>query len=204
MNYGIVLKVLGSILIIEALLMVPSYVIALFTHGNDAKAFLITIILTTMIGIILAKRKVRTNKISARDGFAIVTFGWLLASLLGALPLYLPRFTNTYIDALFETVSGFTTTGATILANVEALPRGILFWRSFTHWIGGMGILVFTLALLPALGIQGFQIYKAESWSSGWENSSKTEGYCQDFVRYLYSNYTYSSYIIGSWGYEFV
>jgi trk system potassium uptake protein TrkH len=162
-NYGIVLKVLGSILIIEAMLMVPSYAIALFTHGNDENAFLFTIILTALIGLVLAKRKARTNKISARDGFAIVTFGWLLASLLGALPLYLPGYTNTYIDALFEIVSGFTTTGATILANVEVLPKGVLFWRSFTHWIGGMGILVFTLALLPALGIQGFQIYKAES-----------------------------------------
>jgi trk system potassium uptake protein TrkH len=143
--------------------MVPSYAIALFTHGNDENAFLFTIILTALIGLVLAKRKARTNKISARDGFAIVTFGWLLASLLGALPLYLPGYTNTYIDALFEIVSGFTTTGATILANVEVLPKGVLFWRSFTHWIGGMGILVFTLALLPALGIQGFQIYKAES-----------------------------------------
>lgn len=163
MNYGIVLKVLGSILIIESLLMMPSYFIALYTNGNDKSAFLFTIILSIIIGIALLSKKKVSNKISARDGFAIVTFGWIIASLLGALPLYLPGNTITYIDALFEIVSGFTTTGSTIIANVEVLPMGTLFWRSFTHWIGGMGILVFTLALLPALGIGGFQIYKAES-----------------------------------------
>ncbi len=163
MNYGIVLKVLGIILIIESLLMLPSYIIALVTNGNDATAFLLTIILTATIGILLASKKKVHSRIIARDGFAIVTFGWICASLLGALPLYIAGNTNTYIDALFEIVSGFTTTGSTIMTNVEMLPQGTLFWRSFTHWIGGMGILVFTLALLPTIGIQGFQIFKAES-----------------------------------------
>ena len=163
MNRGMVLKVLGSILIIEALLMIPSYLIALFTNANDKNAFLFTIILTGIIGMILARRKPKTNRISVGDGFAIVSFGWILASILGGLPMYISGYAETYIDALFEIVSGFTTTGSTILAGVEILPKGLLFWRSFSHWIGGMGILVFTLALLPALGIQGFQIYKAES-----------------------------------------
>ncbi len=163
MNYGIVLKVLGFILIVESILMIPSYVIAVFTNGADKNAFLLTILLTFIIGIVLAKRKINNKSISAHDGLAIVSLGWLIASLLGALPLYLPGSTRTYIDALFEIVSGFTTTGATILADVEVLPMGTLFWRSLTHWIGGMGILVFTLALLPALGIGGFQIFKAES-----------------------------------------
>ncbi|TJX15420.1 TrkH family potassium uptake protein [Tissierella creatinini] len=163
MNYGIVLKVLGIILLIESFLMVPSYIISVFTKGNDASAFLFTILLTALIGVVLASRKKVHHRIIARDGFAIVTLGWIFASILGALPLYLAGNTTTYIDALFEIVSGFTTTGSTILANVEILPRGTLFWRSFTHWIGGMGILVFTLALLPSFGIQGFQIFKAES-----------------------------------------
>lgn len=163
MNYGIVLKVLGIILIVESVLMVPSYIISIFTNGYDKNAFLFTIILTFIVGLILSKRRIKDRSISAHDGLAIVSFGWLFASLLGALPLYLPGSTNTYIDALFEIVSGFTTTGATILADIEILPMGTLFWRSLTHWIGGMGILVFTLALLPALGIGGFQIFKAES-----------------------------------------
>lgn len=163
MNYGIVLKVLGFILIVESVLMIPPYTISIYTNGLDKNAFLFTIIVTFILGMVLAKRKVKNNSISARDGLAIVSLGWFFASLFGALPLYLPGSTKTYIDALFEIVSGFTTTGATILADVEVLPMGTLFWRSFTHWIGGMGILVFTLALLPALGIGGFQIFKAES-----------------------------------------
>ena len=163
MNYGIVLRVLGILLIIESFLMVPSLLISLWTKGNDSTAFILGIIITGLIGFILSKKKNYKNQISARDGLAIVSLGWLTASLLGAIPLYISKSTPTYIDAFFEIVSGFTTTGASILSNVEALPMGILFWRSFTQWVGGMGILVFTVALLPALGIGGFQIFKAES-----------------------------------------
>lgn len=163
MNYGIVLRVLGIILIIESALMIPSYLIALYSNQGDEKAFLVTIIITLLVGLIFVRRKKAPMKLNPRDGFAIVTIGWILVSLFGAMPLYISKSTSTFIDAFFEIVSGFTTTGATILSNVEALPNGVLFWRLFTHWIGGMGILVFTLALLPALGISGFQIFKAES-----------------------------------------
>lgn len=163
MNYGIVLEVLGKILAVESLLMVPSLFISLYMKEGDAKAFIITILITGLIGFLLSRNTRYKNTINAKEGLAIVSLGWLLISLLGALPLYLSGSIPTYIDAIFETVSGFTTTGATVISNVEILPKGILFWRSFTHWIGGMGILVFTLALLPALGIGGFQIFKAES-----------------------------------------
>lgn len=163
MNYGIVRRVVGSILIVESLLMTPSLFIALFTNQTDKLAFIITILLTGIIGYLLSRGKGHDNHIKAKEGLAIVSLGWICMSLLGALPLYISGSTPTYIDAFFEIVSGFTTTGATVIVNVEALPMGILFWRSFTHWIGGMGILVFTLALLPALGIGGFQIFKAES-----------------------------------------
>jgi len=162
-NYGIVLKVLGSILIVLGFLMIPSFVIALVESGPDRTPFLITILLTLAIGFFLFFKERKEKSISAKDGLAIVAFGWVAASLLGAIPLYLSGVTENYVDAFFEIVSGFTTTGATILTDVESMPAGIAFWRSFTHWIGGMGILVFTLALLPALGIGGFQIFKAES-----------------------------------------
>lgn len=161
MNYGIVLRVLGDILLVESLLMIPSLLIAIFTGGNDVRAFIISIILTAIVGLIM-RRKKHEKSINSSDGLAIVAFGWILASVFGAFPLFLSGATN-YLDAFFETVSGFTTTGATVISNVEALPQGLLFWRSFTHWIGGMGILVFTIALIPALGIGGFQIFKAES-----------------------------------------
>ena len=162
MNYGIVLRILGSLLIIEAGLMLPSYFIAILTNGPDKTPFLLTILLTAAVGIAFSVKFRKDKSITAKDGLAIVTFGWLAASAMGALPLYLTGVAG-YVDSFFEIVSGFTTTGATIFSEIESLPQGILFWRSFTHWIGGMGILVFTLALLPALGIGGFQIYKAES-----------------------------------------
>ncbi|WP_422485587.1 TrkH family potassium uptake protein [Gudongella sp. DL1XJH-153] len=163
MNYGIVTRVLGSLLIVEAVLMLPSYLIAVSSQGPDRMPFLITILLTAIIGGLMTRRKTGQSSIGAKEGLAIVALGWLFASIMGALPLHLTGVTNNYIDAFFEIVSGFTTTGATILKEIEGLPQGILFWRSFTHWIGGMGILVFTLALMPALGIGGFQIFKAES-----------------------------------------
>lgn len=163
MDYGIVTRVLGNLLIIESLLMLPSYFIALAEKGPDRMPFLITILLTILIGGIMSKSKSREASISAKEGLVIVALGWVFASIMGALPLHLTGVTNSYIDAFFEIVSGFTTTGATIFEEIEILPKGILFWRSFTHWIGGMGILVFTLALLPALGIGGFQIFKAEA-----------------------------------------
>lgn len=163
MNYTAVRRVLGSILIIESGLMLPPLVVSLYYGGNDTWSFLISIFLTFLIGMILLIKKTDNNQIGAKDALSIVSLGWLIASIFGALPLYISRSTDSYIDALFEIISGLTTTGASILSNVEALPQGILFWRSLTHWIGGMGILVFTVALLPALGIGGFQIFKAES-----------------------------------------
>ena len=143
--------------------MAPSLLISFYDGGHDFYPFLITIIITLIIGIVLSRKKGKDNLISAKDGLAIVALGWLSISILGSIPLFLAKSTPTYIDAFFEIVSGFTTTGSSVIQNVEILPKGILFWRSFTHWIGGMGILVFTIALLPALGIGGFQIYKAES-----------------------------------------
>ena len=164
MDYSIVMTILGKLLILESILMTPSLIIALYTKGEDVRAFLITIGLTLALGLGLSRlKKVREDDITVKEGLAIVSYGWIILSLFGALPLYISKGTPTYIDAFFETVSGFTTTGATVIEGVEKLAQGVMFWRSFTHWIGGMGILVFTISLLPALGIGGFQIFKAES-----------------------------------------
>ena len=163
MNYGIVTKVLGKILMVESILMIPSLLVSIFYNQYDKLPFLISIILTLVLGFIMSKIKPKCTRIKSKEGLAIVTFGWILCSIFGALPFVISNTIPSWIDAFFETVSGLTTTGATIVDNVEALPNGILFWRSFTHWIGGMGILVFTVALLPAMGVGGFQIFKAES-----------------------------------------
>lgn len=163
MNYGVIIKVLGNLLLVEAGLMIPSLLVALYYNQTDKLAFLYSIIITGIIGLIMSKCFKNKKGIKAKEGLAIVAFGWILASFFGSLPFIFSRSIPSWVDAFFETVSGFTTTGATIVDNVEALPNGILFWRSFTHWIGGMGILVFTIAILPTLGVGGFQIFKVES-----------------------------------------
>lgn len=163
MNYGIVIKVLGIILLIESLLMSPAIFISQQHGGEAVRAFLLTIAVMLVIGLIMMNVKSRKDQIRAKDGIVIVALGWLMISIFGALPLYLTESVPHYVDALFEIISGFTTTGSSVIADVESLDKGILFWRSMTHWIGGMGILVFTLALLPALGVGSLQIFKAES-----------------------------------------
>lgn len=163
MNYGIVKRVLGIILIFEALFMVPSFIIATYLNQVDKYPFLLCIIITGVIGLLMSYKKIDNKTIRAKEGLAIVALSWILISFFGSLPFVFSQSIPSFVDAFFETVSGFTTTGATLINNVEILPKGILFWRSFTHWIGGMGILVFMVALLPAIGVGGFQIFKAES-----------------------------------------
>jgi len=136
-------------------------------HSREVKAFLMSILVGITIAttclLIFRLKKEDHRKINAKDGLAIVGLSWLCLSFLGALPLFLGGVVSTFTDAFFEIASGFTTTGATIFVDVEALPRGILFWRSLTHWLGGMGIIVLYVALLPALGTNAFQLYKAEA-----------------------------------------
>ncbi|MDD2574193.1 MAG: potassium transporter TrkG [Bacillota bacterium] len=163
MNSLIVLRTLGMLLLCEAVAMFPSVVVALIYRENTIFAFIVSIAITTMIGLTLFSIRVKDKIIRYKEGFAIVTFGWLMVSVLGALPFLFTGAITSVIDAFFETVSGFSTTGATIINNIEVLPRSLLFWRSFTHWLGGMGILVLALALAPVLGVGTFQILKAES-----------------------------------------
>ncbi|MCM1989041.1 TrkH family potassium uptake protein [Oceanirhabdus seepicola] len=163
MNYKMIFKVLGYLLLIIAFGMIAPLIISAANNQNDLIPFAISISLTTLTGFILTKIPITKKKIKAKEGLAIVTFGWIFASLFGALPFYLSGSIPSYVDAFFETVSGFTTTGATIITDIEILPMGILFWRSFTHWIGGMGILVVAVAILPMMGAGGFHVFKAES-----------------------------------------
>lgn len=164
MKHKIVFKVLGYLMVIIGLCMIPPLMISFLTSGNDTFAFLISMVITLIIGYLLTLIKAeKSSIIKTREGLAIVTLSWLFASLFGALPFYLSGSTATYVDAFFETVSGFTTTGATIITDIEILPKGILFWRSFTHWIGGMGILVVAVAILRVMGSGSFHVFKAES-----------------------------------------
>ncbi len=163
MNFRMVLRVLGILLICEALFMLPSLIVALLYNGHDAKAFFYSIVMILAIAVPLVFIKLRNKNIYARDGFAIVALSWIIMSLFGALPFYISGAIPSFIDCFFETSSGFTTTGASILTQIEGLPKGILFWRSFTHWVGGMGVIVLTLAILPSVGAGAVQMMKAES-----------------------------------------
>lgn len=162
MNYKMIGFVIGRILVTEAALLVLPLIVALL-HGEAAHPFLIPMALLVLIGLLLGVRRPARTALYARDGLAIVALAWIAVSAFGALPFVISGDIPFYVDAFFETVSGFTTTGASILTEVESLSRGGLFWRSFTHWVGGMGVLVFVMAILPMGGDgHGMHMLRAE------------------------------------------
>lgn len=163
MNKRVIAKSLGILLLCEAGLMVLPMLVSLYYGEAEYRAFLYTIIILLAFGICGYMIKPGSKTIYARDGFAIVAFGWILISIFGGLPFMFSGIMTNPADAFFEASSGFTTTGATILSSVEGLPNGVMFWRSFTHWVGGMGVLVFTMAFLPLMGTGTMHIMKAES-----------------------------------------
>ena len=163
MNHKMIRNILGWLLIFECGFMLVPTVTALVYREREVWAFLVTMLLCGAIGALFVWRKPKDSVLYAREGFVIVSLSWILLSLFGAIPFCISGTIPNYLDALFETVSGFTTTGASILTAVEPLPRCMLMWRSFTHWVGGMGVLVFIMAFIPLSGGQNMHIMKAES-----------------------------------------
>ena len=169
MNYKIMGRFIAQILIIEGLFMVPAAAISTgYGEWRSVQSFLLTIamILATWGMLMLLCRKAPKN-MGAKDGLVCVGLSWIVLSLFGCLPFWFSREIPNFVDAFFETVSGFTTTGASILNDVEALPWGMLYWRSFTHWVGGMGVLVFLLAVAPSEGNKGFTMHLLRAESPG-------------------------------------
>ncbi len=162
MNYKMVFKTVGRILWAEAAFLCLPLLVSLYYKENLFHIYLIVIGILLGSGAVMNLPKPEVKRIYAREGFAIVSLSWIMLSFFGALPFVFSGAIPSVIDAMFETVSGFTTTGATILADVEALPKSILFWRAFTHWLGGMGIIVFVLAFLPQKDMQSMHIMRAE------------------------------------------
>ncbi|WP_347488424.1 TrkH family potassium uptake protein [Desulfoscipio sp. XC116] len=162
MNKPLILRTLGLVLLCEAGAMLPSLGISLYLQEDAYIAFSISIFVLALIGLTLSRTQLYANDVGYREGFIIATASWLLLALFGSLPFMISGAIPGFINAFFETMSGFTTTGASILINVETLPRSILFWRSITHWLGGMGIIVLTLALIPSLKIAGMKLFRAE------------------------------------------
>lgn len=164
MNYAIVFRLLGYILMIEGtLLLLPAVTSLIYAEWAVMGVFLLTAAISAALGFALRTIKPRSKVFYMREGFAATALSWITISIMGAVPFVLTGCIPNPVDAMFETVSGFTTTGASILPGVEGLPNGILFWRSFTHWIGGMGVLVFLLSLLPLTGGSHVNLMKAES-----------------------------------------
>ena len=164
MNYAIVFRLLGYILMIEGtLLLLPAVTSLIYAEWAVMGVFLLTAAISGALGFALQAIKPRSKVFYMREGFAATALSWITISIMGAVPFVLTGCIPNPVDAMFETVSGFTTTGASILPGVEGLPNGILFWRSFTHWIGGMGVLVFLLSLLPLTGGSHVNLMKAES-----------------------------------------
>lgn len=170
MNKKMIARMLGVLFALEAAFMLPAAAVCLCygETGAPLRGFLWTIaLLAVLSGALLLAGRGATRDFYAREGFIIVALGWLLLSAAGAFPFYLSREIPRYVDAFFETVSGFTTTGASILTNVEAMSRGLLYWRSFTHWLGGMGMLVFLLAVVPTGKGSGYGIHLLRAESPG-------------------------------------
>lgn len=164
MNRRMVLYMVGNVIKLEAVLMLPALITALIYKEECAVDILIAIGVALVTGFAATLIfKPHSKVIYAKEGFVIVALCWFALSAIGALPFYLSREIPSYIDAFFETVSGFTTTGASIVANVEVMSKGLLFWRSFTHWVGGMGVLVFIMAVVNTLTDRSIHILRAES-----------------------------------------
>jgi trk system potassium uptake protein TrkH len=162
-KFGPVLNFLGALLVFLGAFMLLSAVWAFYYHENELIPLVLAAVITSGIGLLTWKFSDPGQGIQIREGFAIVSLGWMVMAIFGSLPFLLTQAIPSVTNAVFEAMSGFTTTGASILTDIESLPRSVLFWRSFTHWLGGMGIIVFSLAILPVLGIGGMQLFKAEA-----------------------------------------
>ena len=188
MNYPLVFRTIGLILLILAVSMAPSAVVGLIYNEMAAvSAFLLVIFLLTLAGITIRQFKAKSHALHVREGFLIVTLTWILSSLVSTLPLIFSGAVPDIPTAIYEATSGITTTGGSAIADVESLPVSINFWRGTTHWIGGLGVLTIAIAILPALGVGGFQIAKAESANNSLD---KITPKITDMAKILYGVYT--------------
>jgi trk system potassium uptake protein TrkH len=163
MRFRLIFRILGALIFFLGLTMIFPLLFSLYYRDGDLGALLLSAAITTGMGAFLFLIfHGATQDISHREGFVVVTLGWATAAFFGSFPYMLAGVLPNFVEAYFEATSGFTTTGATVLGAIELVPRGILFWRSLTHWLGGMGIIVLSIAILPFLGVGGMQLFKAE------------------------------------------
>ncbi len=193
MNYRIIAYIVGWVLNLQAIFMALPSLTAVIYNEEDISAFLITMVICLAMGLPLTRKKPKNKVFHIKDGCVAVALSWFVLSLTGAIPFVLSGSIPHPIDAIFETVSGFTTTGSSILTDVESLSKSVLIWRSFTHWIGGMGVLVFLLSLLPLAGGYHMNLMRAESPGTFCQQTgSQSTVYCQDPLQYLSGNDSYT------------
>lgn len=184
MNYSMVLYILGYILQFEsAFLMLPALV-SLIYQEEAGIPFVITAAICLVLGIVFTHKTVFLDRVY-KGGFVTVALSWIVMSIFGAIPFVWNGDIPYYVDALFETVSGFTTTGSSILSDVESLSHASLFWRSFSHWIGGMGVFVFIMSILPLMGGSTINLMKAEAGTFRQPSGSAHQGYRENIIRHL-------------------
>ena len=186
MNYSMVLYILGHILKFESAFLTLPALVGLLYREPEGFPFLLVAVLCLLLGLFLTRKRPVSSTLYTREGFVTVALSWIIMSIFGAIPFVLSGDIPSYVDALFETISGFTTTGASILTEVESLSRAGLFWRSFTHWIGGMGVFVFIMAILPLMGGSTMNLMKAESPGP---SVSKLVPHVKDTAKILYGIY---------------
>ena len=186
MNYSIVLYILGCVLKFESAFLVLPALVGLIYREHASVSYLAVAVLCLTLGVLLTHKKPRSTNLYTREGFVAVALSWIIMSIFGAIPFVLTGDIPFYVDALFETISGFTTTGSSILTDVESISKASLFWRSFTHWIGGMGVFVFIMAILPMMGGSTMNLMKAESPGP---SVSKLVPHVKDTAKILYGIY---------------
>lgn len=186
MNYSIVLYILGCVLKFESAFLVLPALVGLIYREHASVSYLTVAVLCLILGVLLTHKKPRSTNLYTREGFVAVALSWIIMSIFGAIPFVLTGDIPFYVDALFETISGFTTTGSSILTDVESISKASLFWRSFSHWIGGMGVFVFIMAILPMMGGSTMNLMKAESPGP---SVSKLVPHVKDTAKILYGIY---------------
>ena len=186
MNYSIVLYILGCVLKFESAFLVLPALVGLIYREHASVSYLAVAVLCLILGVLLTHKKPRSTNLYTREGFVAVALSWIIMSIFGAIPFVLTGDIPFYVDALFETISGFTTTGSSILTDVESISKASLFWRSFSHWIGGMGVFVFIMAILPMMGGSTMNLMKAESPGP---SVSKLVPHVKDTAKSLYGMY---------------
>lgn len=191
-NFKTIIRIIGILLLMETGMLLFCSGVSYYYDGNDLLDFWKAAGITAGVGLILAiAGRGGERQLTRRDGYVLVSLAWVAFSLFGMLPFYISGYIPNVTDAFFETMSGFTSTGATILNNIDSLPHGLLFWRSMTQWIGGLGIIMFTIAVLPIFGVSGLQVFAAEASGPTHDKVHPRIGITAKWIWTIYAGITF-------------